>query len=371
MKENLKKLVNHVQNMISPICLVLLFFFSLFQASGQTDTTEVKKQKIKTPKQYLVLFNTDELLDVNLYLDLSKFLKKTSKNDSFDAVITINPGKTDSVSQKIIIKYRGILRYDVCSFPPIMINFSKPVYDDSIKIKKLKLVTHCEPSSVTDDYIIREYLVYKLFNALTDTSLRARLLKVNYIDINGKKKTITKFGCFLEPVTMLAKRTNSVILKQTNLKQQHIVPSMMDRVAIFNYMISNWDWSVPGPHNLELLKQNNNSTGGLGIAVPYDFDITGVVNAAYASPPPEFIGTEHIRERRFYGLCRSKEVYLQELKEFSDKKEKIYMVINDCPYMTPKSKKDITNFLDGFFNQLKSEKGLDNLTDNFLKTCKK
>jgi len=284
--------------------------------------------------------------------------------------MTINPGKPDSISQKIVIKYRGVIRYEICSFPPIMINFSNPLRDDSLKIKKIKLVTHCESGSMTDDYIIREYLVYKLFNALTDTCLRTRLLKVNYIDINGKKKTITKYGFFIEPVSMLAKRTNSEIVKSKNLKQQSIIPDVMDRLAIFNYMISNWDWSLPGQHNVEVIKPVALYAGGLGIAVPYDFDITGVVNAAYASPPPEFIGTENIRVRVFYGLCRTKEVYLEDLKVFSNKKDDIYKVINDCPNLNPRSKKDIANFLDGFFGKLENQKSLDNLVENFLKTCK-
>jgi len=252
----------------------------------------------------------------------------------------------------------------------MQINLNNPLHDDSLRVKRLKLVTHCEPGAITDEYIIREYLVYKLFNALTDTCLRARLLKVNYIDSKGNKKSISKYGVFIEPLEMLAKRTNSVILKQTNLKQQHIIPTWIDRVAIFNYMISNWDWSVPGPHNVELIKPVNYTAGGLGIAIPYDFDLTGIVNASYASPPPEFIGTDNIRQRRYYGLCRTKETYLEDLKEFSDKKDKIYKVINDCPYLNQRSKKDITNFLDSFFDKLTDSKGLDNLTDSFSTTCK-
>jgi hypothetical protein len=370
MKKNLKKPAISYYSIMASIILILILIISSFQAYGQKDTTEVKKHKPKSEKIKFPLFSRDELLNVNLYLDIAKFLKKTSKTDSFDAQMTFNPGTSDSVNMKVVVKYRGILRYDICSFPPIEINFDDPVHDDSLKIKKLKLVTHCEPGSVTDEYIIREYLVYKLFNALTDTCLRTRLLKVNYIDINGKKKTVSKYGFFIEPVSMLAKRTNSEIIKSKNLKQQSIVPAMMDRLAIFNYMVSNWDWSLPGQHNVKVIKPVKLFAGGLGIAVPYDFDITGVVNASYASPPPEFIGTENIRERRFYGLCRTKEVYVQDLKEFSDKKEKIYMVINDCQYLTPRSKKDITNFLDGFFDQLENEKTIDKLINEFLKTCK-
>lgn len=51
-------------------------------------------------------------------------------------------------------------------------------------------------------------------------------------------------------------------------------PAMIDRLAIFNYMVSNWDWSVPGQHNVSgsLHPGSVNPTlGGVGIPVPLDF----------------------------------------------------------------------------------------------------
>jgi hypothetical protein len=342
---------------------------SLLQVAAQNDTTETKEHKKSTQNQEISLFGSDKILNLSLYLDLAGFLKKNSKNDSFEADMIINPGEADSINKKIKLKYRGILRYDLCSFPPIQINFKKPLLSDSDKIKKIKLVTHCEPGSMTDEYVIREYLVYKLFNALTDTSLRVRLVKISYIDSKRIKKSIIKYGVFIEPLELLAKRTNSTIIKTTNLKQNHIIPKVNDRLAIFNYMVSNRDWSLPGQHNVEVIKPLSYSAGALGIAIPYDFDLTGIVNAEYATPPPE-LGIESIRERIFSGLCRTKEVYIESLMEFKNKKEELYSVISKCPYLNQRSKKDITNFMDEFFDKLEKPKSMDNLIEDFLKTCK-
>jgi hypothetical protein len=354
-------------------CLSLLFFLiyslSLQTVSAQNDTIKTKEPKHGSQKQEISLFGSDEALNINLYFDLGGFLKKTNKNDSFDAEMIIRPGEKDSISKTVKLKYRGIIRKEVCSFPPIEVNFTKPLYADSGKIKKLKLVTHCEPGNATDENVIREYLVYKLFNALTDTSLRVRLLKVNYIDSKKNKKTIVKYGIFIEPVEMLAKRTNSTIVKTTSLNQNHIIPEIMDRLAIFNYMVSNWDWSIPGQHNVKVIKPLGYNDGALGIAVPYDFDLTGVVNAEYAIPPPN-VPIENIRQRLFWGICRSKEVYMEDLREFSDHKGEIYSVVNDCPYLGKSSKRDITVFLDGFFDQLEKPRSIDYLIEDFLRTCK-
>jgi hypothetical protein len=352
-----------------PLYLLIICPLSEFRVSAQNDTTSARKQKEGNHKQEISLFGSDEVLNVSLYFDLEGFLKKKSKTESFDAEMVIRPGEKDSINKSIKIKYRGIIRGEICSFPPIEINFNKLLYADSGKIRKLKLVTHCEPGSRTDEYVIREYLVYKLFNAITDTSLRVRLLKVNYTDSKKNKKTIVKYGIIIEPVEMLAKRTNTIVVKTTTLNQTHIVPEIMDRLAIFNYMVANWDWSVPGQHNVKIIKPLNSTSGSLGIVIPYDFDLTGVVNADYAIPPPN-VNIENVRERIYSGLCRTKEVYIKDLSEFINRREMIYAAVNNCPGLNQRSKKDITNYLDGFFDQLDKPKDRERLMEKFAMTCK-
>jgi len=351
------------------IILFLLTFFSLPQLSGQNDSSVKKRQKSEKPGQDISLFGNDRLLNISITLDLSKFMEKPSKSYSFDAVMTIYMSETNSLNKKVTINYRGTKRYEICSFPPMQLNFKNPIHSDSSEIKKLKLVTNCEQNSIGDEYVLREYLVYKMFNVLTDSSFRVRLLKVSYIDKEKVKKTITRYGFFIEPIDIVAKRTNSTVVKSLTLDQRHIVPEVMDRLAIFNYMVSNWDWSVPGQHNVAIIKPSgiNSETG---LAIPYDFDLTGVVNANYAIPPPDLKIT-NVRERLFSGTCRSREIYMDDLKRFISKKENLYSVVDDFPYLNQRSKKDITYFLDQFFDQLTKQRNLDYLIEIFLTSCKK
>jgi hypothetical protein len=360
------------RHIVKLVLFLLLLFFSPFLIfiSAQNDTIHKKDKKHEPHKDDLSLFGSEEIINVNLYLDLASFSKKPSKNDSFEGSMTIHINETDSVNREVTIKYRGISRYEICTFPPMQINFKKPLYSDSLKIKKLKLVTHCQANIINDEYVVREYLVYKLFNALTDSSFRVRLLKVNYIDSKGNKRTIRKYGIFIEPLESLAKRTNSVPVKTSSVNQSHIIPSVMDRVAIFNYMVTNWDWSIPGQHNVEVIKPLSYNPDGLGIAVPYDFDLTGVVNADYAIPPPN-LDIENVRQPIFAGICRTREIYTEDLKRFMEAKTKLYSTVIDFPYLNQRAKKDITGFLDQFFDQLEKQKSLDNLVTVFLDHCKK
>lgn len=369
MRNNLKCTVRGDMAKLLQLSLLFYSLISVSMVSGQNDTTSTKKEKTDMPNRQIPLFSGDELLNVSITLDLANYLKKQAKTNTFDAEMTIHFDETDTINRKVLLKYRGISRYEICSFPPIQVNFKKAVYADSTKIKKLKLVTHCDPGGMTDEYVIREYLVYKLFNVFTDTSFRVRLLKVNYIDSKGNKKTISKYGIFIEPIDMVAKRTNSIVVKSPSLNQKTIDPYVMDRLAIFFYMVTCWDWSIAGQHNVSVIKPLATASGELGIAIPYDFDLTGVVNADYAIPPPD-VPIETVRDPMFRGSCRTKEVFMERLKIFADSKDQLYSVINDSPHLPQRSKKDITGFLDKFFNQLEKPKSMDNLIDTFLENCK-
>lgn len=353
-------------------CILIFSFLSIPGLNGQNDTAATKKGKNESPEIINPLFDSDELLEVSLYFDMARFLKKNPEDGNLDALMKIKYSETDSLEKKINMRARGVNRRERCHFPPVMVTFKKPVYfgTDSVKVKKLKLVTHCETGAVYEEYVLREYLVYKLYNVITDTSFNVRLLKVNYIDNQNKRKTLSKYGFFIEPLNSLAARTNTTVVKSTTLGQKLIIPEIMDQVAIFNYMIANWDWSVAGQHNINVVIPKQIGASPLGIAIPYDFDLTGIVNASFAIPPPD-IGIETVRDRLFTGMCRTKDEFRISLKKFHDKKEELYKVIDEFQYLNQRAKKDIKYFLDGFFDQLEKQRSFDNLIDLLLNNCKK
>jgi hypothetical protein len=353
------------------VLILAIFVSSVLPSNGQTDTVTSKQQEEKSARRYLSLFESDDILEISLQFDLSGFIKKPDKNQSFDGIMTFHFSETDTLDRKVTIQYRGQSRYERCRLPPMRIIFKQPVYEitDSARIKKMKLVNQCQAGALYDDYIIKECLVYKLYNVLTDTCFRARLLKVNYIDTEKKKKPVVQYGIFIEPEELLAKRTNMLEVKTRSLTQKHMHPLMIDRIAIFNYMVSNWDWSVPGQHNISVFSSPVYDLAGTGIPVPFDFDLTGIVNAEYAIPPPG-IGIETNRDRLFTGICRTREVYMKELMMFLDKKDEFYSVVDNYPQLSKASKRDIINFLDQFFLQLEKPRSLDNLIDLLLEECK-
>jgi hypothetical protein len=356
----------------SVLSLIFILTLSVSNSLCQVDTINLKKARTDTLKNSIAIFDSDKVLNVTLRFDLTSFLKKNLKGKSLPGVMTFHLSDTDTINKKVTVKNRGIFRQQNCTFPPMEINFKKGVYayNDSGKINKLKLVTHCEAGSLHDEYVLREYLVYKLYNVLTDTSFRVRLLRISYLDTQKKRKPIVMYGFFIEPIGILAARTNSTVVKSSTLTQKHIFPGEMDKLAIFNYMIANYDWSIPGQHNVSVVLPRLNNTSGLGVAIPYDFDLTGVVNADYAIPSDE-TGLKSIRDRIFLGMCQDKTAFDRDLDYYLSKKDEIYKVITDFPYLNQRSKKDITNFLDEFFDQLGRQNSLENLITIFLNSCRK
>lgn len=346
------------------ICLVILF---ASPAAGQKDSAAMQVAVNDIPDKHFGLFEEDELLEITLRFDLSTYFRKKPR-DYLKANITFHFSKTDSVNADIRLRTRGEFRNQYCTFAPISLNFKKADfgYKDLNKISQIKLVPECSSGGENSNYVLREYLIYKMFNLFTDTSFRVRLLTVNYIDTERKRKPISQYGFFIEPLEMLTKRTSTVEVKSLSLTQKNIIPRIVDRLAIFNYMIGNYDWGVPGQHNVKVIKPLVLDPAGLAIAIPYDFDWTGLVNPSYAFPG-ENVGIQNIRERMFVGICRTREVYQKALEIFSEKKEDFYKVIEEFPLLNKREKRDMIVYLDGFFDQMD---GKSRLIDTLLDTCK-
>ena len=346
------------------IQFILIVFFVL-PAFSQNDTIDNPFAAVDTLRHDFGLFANDDILHLSLRFDIREYIRKKPKDEYLNAILTYHINEKDSINKEIRIKSRGIFRNGYCYFPPLSLNFSKPdsIKSDPGRIAKIKVVTHCQYGS--ENYLFKEYLVYKLYNLLTEYSFRVRLARIDYISSTGKSKTISTYCFLIEPLHILARRTNSVPVNSTTLSQKNIIPEIMNRVTIFNYMIGNTDWAVTFQHNCKVFSGNFPDRPGLGIAVPYDFDYSGLVDTHYAIPA-EALGLESVRERRYLGLCRSEDEYVNTLKEFVDKKPDFYRLINDFPYLNEKAKKDMVRYLEEFYLGIDKR---NSIIQNFLNEC--
>lgn len=332
------------------IIMASMICFPALSQVGDTDSTGAV---VDTLPRDFGLFKSDEILNLSLRFDLTEYTRKKPKEEYLNAILTYHISDKDSINKEIKLRSRGIARNNICNFPPISLNFKKSDIKSSEmkKADKIKMVTHC--NSGNEEYLFKEFLIYKMYNVLTEYSFKVRLVKVDYISTAKNKKIIRSYAFLIEPLDMLTERTKSAPIEILKLSQKNIIPEMMDRMTIFNYMIGNTDWSVAGQHNVKVISVVDATNPGLGGIIPYDFDYAGLVNAHYALPT-EGLGLESVRQRRFLGDCRSAEQYTNALKEFSGKKSEFYRIVNEFTYLNEKDKKSMISYLDEFYSDLEN-----------------
>jgi hypothetical protein len=313
-------------------------------------------------------FASDEPLQLSLCFNIREFLKTRSRQEYCDARLTVKLNENDSISENIKIKARGIMRLSYCSFPPIMLKFKGDNQETSRTLGKgtIKLVTQCKWSSLYESYVFKEYLAYKLFSLVTPYSFKTRLVKINYVDIHETGKTYASYGFLIENDDKMAERNKAFIINNKNVLQKNMNTEDMARVAVFNYMIGNTDWSVPNQHNIKILKSLE-IPSDKGIPVAYDFDYAGFVNTVY-SLPAEGLPIEDVTERYYSGLCYSNEELNPVLDEFAGMKEKFLNTINGFEYLSAREKKKAETYIKSFYKM----NDVQNILINSLNcTCKK
>ena len=293
------------------------------------------------------LFDNEKILKITLQGNLRGLLNDRDYNPKYYPVTLIYT-KDDSTSLSLSteIKTRGHFRRlkENCVYPPLLIHFinndslNKSIFKDQ---DKLKLVLHCQG----EEYVVAEWLVYKLYSLLTNKSFKTRLVKITLNDTKRKKDDSPFYGILLEDEKDMAKRNGSIIVNK-KIKPYETKEKDFLTMAVFQYLVGNTDWSIQYLQNIKLLAADSLKTP---TAVPYDFDHAGIVNAPYAYPPEELL-LNSVRERRYRGYCiTDMKKFDSTIALFNHLKKHIYSLYNDCDLLNAKYKKATIKYLDEFY----------------------
>jgi hypothetical protein len=199
-----------------------------------------------------------------------------------------------------------------------------------------------------DEYVVREWMVYKLYELITAKSFKARLVSVEFEDTKKSKTAAPFYGILLEDEQQMATRNRNVLLKN-KLQPQQTDPTCFLTMAVFEYCIGNTDWSVQYLQNIKLLAADSNS---IPITVPYDFDHAGVVSAPYAKPAEE-LEMRSVLERRYRGYC------VPDMKRFdsvvslyNQLRPSIYYLYSNCSLLEAKYIKTTLAYFDEFYQTI-------------------
>ncbi len=313
-------------------------------AQGVADSATAAVQKMSDQKG---LFDSDKILEITLSGNIRDLLNDRSENPKlYPLTLKYKDETNNEISIPAEGKTRGHFRKlrDNCDYPPLAIHFSNSEIQLSSVFKeqhKLKLVMPC----VGDEYVIREWLVYKIYNLVTPKGFRVRLVKVTLDDAKSKKAASPFYGILLEEEKQMAKRNGNVAVV-SKIKPDDTDTDAFLTMSVFEYLVGNTDWSVQYLQNIKLIAPDSTA---VPTAVPYDFDHTGLVNAPYAKPAEELLMSS-VRQRRYRGYC------ITDMKKFDPSialynriKNDIYSLYNDCTLLDEKYKKATIKYLDEFY----------------------
>jgi len=312
--------------------------------------TSLQAENIAAPDP---LFQETGALQVTLTAPLTTLLKERSTEEYRQAVFEYTETGEEPRTFDIKIRARGHLRHEICVVPPLWVNFKKSDVKNTLfhKQDKLKLVVHCGDSIRYEQALVREYLAYRILNLLTPVSFQVRLLRVRYADSEGKRSDQVRYAYLLEHKNRLGKRIDAKDIKIEETEVELLQPDHLNLTSVFQYLIGNTDFSpvAPSPydeccHNYDLYDNDS----GLLVAIPYDFDQAGFVNAPYAAPSEQFPITS-VRQRIYRGRCVNIEHLPASLQRFQDVREAIYVLVQEHEGLTSMTRKSLLQYVNNFY----------------------
>jgi len=303
-------------------------------------------------------FEEESTVNATLEMDLKDLLAKKAPDRFLPATISFTTKDGTTITEKIEASVRGNFRRETCFMPGLKLNFKKDSNSSLYKFKELKLSNGCNTGDESGQLVVKEFLAYKMYNLLTDMSLRVRFMNVSFKDVSGKKKPYTQYAFLIEDVDEMAKRNNMVEIEGTAYNTEQTNRDQMTIVTLFEYLIANTDWSVPAYHNVKLIGPKD-VTGTRPYVVAYDFDICGFVDPPYATIDEQLQEQiSSVRERLNRGFPRTMEELKIAVKLYNDKKEKIIGMIKNNEYLNSKEKSRSVSYVEEFYKIINNDKDL-------------
>ncbi len=329
--------------------MLVLFNPSIFAQPDSTDTPN---------NEMYVNHQKESILDHLMESGMSQLTIETNLEDLFmdrryknykQGIATFTFENGETWTDSLEVKVRGVFRAAKCDNPPLKIKYSKKLLKKRglKKRNEYKLVYPCKNTKEYQNYIYKEYLIYKLYNELTDKSLRVHLIDFTLQDAAGQMETIQTTGFIVEHREEIIKRLDAHKNDMRCLPIKMLSPHEYTLFQVFQYMIGNVDWLIENCKNAEVVQLQDSTI----IPIPYDFDFTGLVNPPYAVPAPQF-KQKRVTDRYFLGHEKSMEELTPVFNLFKEKKATFFQIINDFDYLPKKSRKEMIYYLNSFYRIL-------------------
>lgn len=249
------------------------------------------------------------------------------------------------------IRTRGNMRKQVCRLPPCKIKLDKVQLSEAgfNKNDKLKLVFPCNKFGRNEDGLLKEYMVYKLYDVIDTLSIHVKLLNFDIYENDDLKYEL--IGFLIEDEEEYTDRTKTKVIESGVLRSESFERDSYLKMVFFQYMILNTDWAIPNKHNLEMIVTEARTIH----AIPYDFDYAGMVDQEYAIPFDK-LPIKTVRDP-YFRCSKVIEKEVKQMQEFYNTKEvELRAIIENSPLLKEGIKKDMLRDIDDFYKRLNDKK---------------
>jgi hypothetical protein len=305
-----------------------------------------------------ILFKSEKSLELTIELDLDSLYKGGfAEQMHYHGSLKCLNNDSNYCTIPVYFTKRGHFRRrsNVCDFPPLWVHFhAKSIAGTPFEaLRKIKMITHCQNNDTNfNQYVIQEYLFYKVYNIITDHSFKVRLAKIKYVDLSGNYEDMEKYAFFLENPEHIAQRLDGAIMDIHDLDPPSVDPYYFSLMSLFQYVIGNQDWSVSLLHNILLVGIYPSLTP---VTIPFDFDISWLINIPYNHPTISYrLGKKF--ERKFLPEKINRNAMKLAILKLREKREEILSLYHNTNLLSENNKIKTLTSLEEFFQLLENKK---------------
>lgn len=312
------------------------------------------------------LFQSSDLLDITLSAPFRLIDRERDKDKEYQGSLSYTDASGQQVVLDVTLEVRGQwrLRKENCRYSQLWVDLRRRQTAGTIfeNQNRLKLVVQCNRQSRYVNYLAKEQQLYQIFGELSEYNFDTRLVNATYVDSERSNSTRTHLAFFIEHQNRIAERFGMEEVELNSIAPGDLDSAQSNLVALFMYLAGNTDFSmVKGPagdeccHNAKLLVND----AGQYIALPYDFDGSGYVDASYAGQPTPLANISSNRQRAFWGYCVSIDSINAAIGVLQESREQIYSIISDTTYVSARTAIRSQRYLDDLFEIINDPRKLD------------
>lgn len=337
---------------------LFLWLCAVFITFGRAQGN-IQKENIKETSP---LFRSKSNLTLKLTYSKKEILDLTNDSTYIKSKISYLENGDKSINMDVELRARGHYRRRHCYYVPLWLKINEKTAKGTVfeREKKLKIVLPCLKSKKSNDHVIKEYLAYKIYEVLSPYYFETKLVPLDLEEkVNNKKIDHELMGILIQDDNQLAAAYHGNVIKR-NIHPMGQDPVCSVRNALFQFMIGNTDYSITYQHNEKIFYIDDKI-----IPVPYDFDMSGLVNASYAIVSVvnnnELPITE-VTDRLYRGFERDEKILEQVRQEFLVHEDEVFKVIDlhQAWFKDSKEFEEARKYISEFYKIIRDDRKFEN-----------